>query len=300
MSTDVRSHLLGDATARRERRERLERAWSRLSGSTLSVVGFGMVMAIVVGAIFAPAIAPYPEDATGATHFDQQSQPPSAEHLMGTDTIGRDIFSRVLFGSRISLLMGIVVLSIAIGVGVPLGLAAGYLGGRTNMIIMRVTDVFLAIPPTLLALAVVAATKPTLWHAMIAISFSWWPWYTRLVQGEVLSIKEEEFVEASQSVGAGWIRITFREVLPNVVSPLTVKATLDMGFVILVGAGLAFLGLGARPPTPSWGSMIAQGRANVSTFWWIATFPGLAISFTVMGFNLLGDGLRDVFDVEVQ
>jgi len=300
VSTDVQTRLLGDATARAERRERVARAWARLTQSTLSVVGFAMVMSVILSAVFAPVLAPYPQDAGKTTHFDRQSQAPSVDHLMGTDTIGRDILSRVLFGARSSLLMGLVVLSIVIGIGVPLGLVAGYLGGRVNAVIMRVTDVFLAVPPTLLALAVVAATKPTLWNAMVAISVSWWPWYTRLVQGEVLSIKEEEFVEASQSVGSGWVRITFREVLPNVVSPLTVKATLDMGFVILVGAGLAFLGLGARPPTPSWGAMIAQGRANVTTFWWIATFPGLAISYTVMGFNLLGDGLRDVFDVEVQ
>lgn len=300
MSTEHRIPFVGDDLARRERIERLKRAGSRFSQSILSIAGFLVVLVVVLCAVFAPMIAPYPEDATGAINFDQQSQPPSLEHPMGTDTVGRDIFSRVLFGARISLLMGVVVLSIAIGVGVPLGLAAGYLGGRVNALIMRVTDIFLAIPPTLLALAVVAATKPTLWNAMIAIAFSWWPWYTRLVQGEVLSIKEDQFVEASRSLGAGWVRTTFREILPNVVSPLTVKATLDMGFVILVGAGLAFLGLGARPPTPSWGVMIAQGRTNVTNFWWIATFPGLAISVTVLGLNLLGDGLRDILDVEVQ
>lgn len=289
-----------ESAASRERRERLERAWSRLTESKLSLVGFAMVATVVLSAIFAPVIAPYPQDAAGATHFDQQSQPPSLAHPMGTDTIGRDILTRVLYGSRISLLMGTVVLTIAIGIGVPLGLVAGYFGGPINAVIMRVTDIFLAVPPTLLALVVVAATKPSLWFAMVAIAFSWWPWYTRLVQGEVLSIKEDQFVEASESIGTSWPRVIFREILPNIISPLTVKATLDMGFVILVGAGLAFLGLGARPPTPSWGSMIAHGRSTVTQYWWIATFPGLAISFTVLGFNLVGDGLRDVFDVEVE
>lgn len=300
MSTEDTSLLFGDSVAQQERRERIERAWHRLSSSTLSLVGFAMVLTVVVCAILAPVIAPYPQDAGEATHFDQQSQPPSLAHPMGTDTIGRDILTRVLYGSRISLLMGAIVLAIAIGVGVPLGLIAGYFGGWVNTLIMRVTDIFLAVPPTLLALAVVAATQPTLWYAVVAIAFSWWPWYTRLVQGEVLSVKEDEFIEASQSIGSGWVRVVFREILPNIISPLTVKMTLDMGFVILVGAGLAFLGLGARPPTPTWGSMIAHGRDTVTQYWWIATFPGLAISFTVFGFNLLGDGLRDVFDVEVE
>ncbi|MFB6187336.1 MAG: ABC transporter permease, partial [Halobacteriaceae archaeon] len=270
MSTRITNIWQRDSAASKERAERLRRSWSRLSSSTLSLIGFLMIVLVIVSAILAPYIAPYPEDAKGATHFEQQSEPPSLDHLMGTDTIGRDIFSRVLFGARISLLMGITVLTIAIGIGVPLGLTAGYLGGKVNIVIMRVTDIFLAIPPTLLALAVVAATKPTLWNAMIAISFSWWPWYTRLVQGEVLSIKEEEFVKASQSVGSGWVRVAFKEILPNLISPLTVKATLDMGFVILVDAGLAFLGLGARPPTPSWGVMIAHGRDTVTNFWWFA------------------------------
>jgi peptide/nickel transport system permease protein len=282
------------------RRERLRRAWLRLTSSSLSLVGLVVVAVVILSAVFAPTIAPYPEDAGDSLNFDRQSQSPSLDHPMGTDTLGRDILSRVLFGARISVMMGFVVLSIAIGIGVPLGLIAGYLGGWPNVLVMRTTDVFLSIPPILLALVVTAALEPNLWNAMIAIAFAWWPWYTRLIQGEVLSVKEEEFVEASESLGAGWFRTTFREILPNVIAPLTVKATLDFGFVILTGAALAFLGLGARPPTPSWGAMIAQGRGNVTNFWWIATMPGLAISFTVLGFNLLGDGLRDIFDVDVQ
>jgi peptide/nickel transport system permease protein len=265
----------------------------------LSVIGLLMILTLVFAAIFAPYIAPYPEDAGPGVNYDQASQPPSLEHPMGTDTTGRDIFSRVLFGARLSLLMGIVVLSIAISIGVTLGLVAGYLGGKTNTVIMRTTDVFLAIPPTLLAMTVVAATGASLINVMIAIAFSWWSWYTRLVQGEVLSIKEDEFIESSRALGSGWFRTTFKEILPNVLSPITVKATLDMGFVILVGAGLSFLGLGAQPPTPTWGAMIAQGRNYVTSFWWIAVFPGLAISFAVLGFNFIGDGLRDVLDVEV-
>lgn len=299
MST-VSERLGGDEVARKERIERLRRAWSRFAASTLSVVGLLMILSLVVAALLAPILAPYPGDATGDIHFERASEPPSLEHPMGTDTEGRDILSRILFGARLSLLMGAVVLSISISLGVSLGLIAGYFGGKTNAVIMRVTDVFLAVPPTLLAMAVIAATTQSLLMAMLAISVSWWTWYARLIQGEVLSIKENEFIEASHSLGASWIHVAFKEILPNAVGPITVKATLDMGFVILVGAGLAFLGLGAQPPTPDWGVMIASGRAHIRQYWWMATFPGLAISYAVLGFNLLGDGLRDVLDVEVE
>ena len=258
-----------------------------------------MLLLLVFAAVFAPYIAPHPEDRGADVDVSQESQPPSLDHPMGTDTTGRDIFSRILFGARLSLLMGAIVLSIAVSIGVTLGLVAGYLGGTTNAIIMRTTDIFLAIPPTLLAMAVVAATGASLINVMIAIAFSWWAWYARLVQGEVLSIKEDEFVESSRALGSSWFRTTFKEIFPNVLSPITVKATLDMGFVILVGAGLSFLGLGAQPPTPTWGAMIAQGRNYVTRYWWIAVFPGLSISFAVLAFNFIGDGLRDVLDVEV-
>jgi peptide/nickel transport system permease protein len=286
-------------TARQERIKQLKRGIRSFTQNKLSVVGLAMLLTLVFMAIFAPYIAPYPGDSGAGVHFDRANEPPSLQHPMGTDTTGRDIFSRVLFGARLSLLMGMVVLSIAISIGVTLGLVAGYLGGPINTIIMRVTDIFLAIPPTLLAMTVVAATGASLFNVMVAIAFSWWSWYARLVQGEVLSIKENEFIESSHALGSSWLRTTFKEILPNVISPITVKATLDMGFVILVGAGLSFLGLGAQPPTPTWGSMIAQGRNYVTTYWWIAVFPGLAISFAVLGFNFIGDGLRDALDVEV-
>lgn len=291
--------LSTEDTARQERIKQIKRTSKSFMQNKLSVVGLLMILTLVFAATFAPFIAPYPDDAGPGVHFDRANQPPSLEHPMGTDTTGRDIFSRVLFGARISLMMGAIVLSIAISMGVTLGLVAGYLGGKTNSVIMRTTDIFLAIPPTLLAMAVVAATGASLFNVMVAIAFSWWSWYARLTQGEVLSIKEEEFIESSRALGSNWLRTTFKEVLPNVVSPITVKATLDMGFVILVGAGLSFLGLGAQPPTPTWGAMIAQGRNYVTTSWWIAVFPGLAISFAVLGFNFIGDGLRDAFDVEV-
>jgi len=259
-----------------------------------------MLLIVILCAVFAPELAPYPEDAAGANHFDRTGEPPSTEHYFGTDMNGRDIFSRILFGARSSLMMGTLVLSIAIPVGTSLGLVAGYMGGKTNAVIMRTVDMFLAVPATLLALAVTAIIGPTLTNAMLAISIAWWPWFARLVQGEVQSVKQESFVEASESLGASKFHVMFKEVLPNIMAPVTVKATIDMGFVILIGASLGFLGLGAQPPTPDWGVMIAQGRANLTTAWWIATFPGLAISFTVLGLNLIGDGLRDVLDVEEQ
>ncbi|WP_139365071.1 ABC transporter permease [Litchfieldia alkalitelluris] len=281
------------------RLEEAKRAWHRMKRNKLSLVGLGMVLLTVLAAIFAPWVAPYPDSATGAIFFDKMNQPPSMEHIFGTDEVGRDIFSRVIYGARISLFLGFTVLGIAILIGVPLGLIAGFWGGTVNTIIMRTTDIFLAIPSMVLALAVAAIMEPTLTNIMIAISFGWWPWFTRLVQGEVLRLKGEQFVLASEGLGANKWRIAFKEILPNCVSTIIVKATLDMGFVILTGASLGFLGLGAQPPIPEWGTMIAEGRVYLPEMWWQATFPGLAILVTVLGFNLLGDGLRDVFDVQV-
>jgi len=282
------------------RREEWRRAWHRFRASTLSLVGLGIILLMAGAAALAPLIAPHPDHAGAFVDFTHTFRPPSRAYLFGTDDIGRDILSRVIFGARISLSIGSVVLAIALLIGVPLGLIAGYWTGWWSSLIMRVTDVFLAIPSIVLALAVTAVLKPNLTNAMIAIAFTWWPWYTRLVYGEVLSVKQEVFVEASRSVGASPWRVTFREILPNIWSPVIVKLTLDMGFVILVETGLSFLGLGAQPPTPAWGTMIAEGRIYLPGNWWLATFPGLAIFVTVLGFNLLGDGLRDVFDVQIE
>ncbi len=274
--------------------------WFRFRQSSLSVAGLGIVVVITLAAVFAPVLAPYPQHAGSFVDFQNSLRPPSPKNLLGTDDAGRDVLSRMLFGARISVTLGIVVLVIAVAVGVPLGLIAGYWGGRVGDAIMRVTDVFLAVPPIALALAVTAALRPNLTNAMIAIAFAWWPWYTRLVYGQVLSIKEEQFVEASRGLGAGPLRIAFREILPNAWSTILIKVTLDMGFVILTASGLSFLGLGAQPPTAEWGTMIAEGRIYLPGYWWAATFPGFAILLTVLGFNLLGDGLRDVFDVHIE
>jgi len=287
-----------------ERRyERLSRIGYRFRQNPASVLGLAIILFLVLVALFAPYIAPYPQDAgyggEPAVHFDQQLEAPSAQHVFGTDNSGRDILSRVIFGTRLSLRIGVAVLAFAIGVGVPVGLVAGYMGGPLSVGLMRLTDVFLSIPPLVIALTVSVALEPSLQNVMISLAVVWWPWYARLVYGEVLSVKEEAFVEASRGIGASTPRIIFREILPNVLAPITVKFSLDMGYAIIIGAGLGFLGLGAQPPTPEWGTMISQGRSYLPGSWWYSTFPGLAIFLAVLGFNFLGDGLRDMFDTEV-
>lgn len=286
------------SSTRAEQLERWKRLLARFRSNPLSIVGVLMILSIVFMAVFAPYIAPYPEDTTGRVDFANQFQPPSAEHIMGTDQAGRDVFSRVVYGSRISMMIGVVVLSLGITVGTAVGLVAGYMGGTVHALLMRITDVFLSIPGILLAMAVAALLGPSLVNAMLALAAYWWTWYARIVQGEVLSVKQEEYVMASRALGAPTHRIVLKEILPNVTTPIIVKATLDMGFAILAGAGLGFLGLGAQAPTPEWGVMVAQARGNVLNAWWAGLFPGLFISYVVIGFNLLGDGLRDMFDVE--
>ena len=252
------------------------------------------VLALVVGAaIFAPQIAPHsPIDQA----FTDQLRPPSPPHLFGTDEFGRDIFSRVLYGARIALVIGVLADGIALALGVVLGVVSGYFGGRVDAVVMRSVDVLLAFPYLLLAMVVVTILGPSLINAMIAIGIVYTPQFARLVRAAVLAIKEQEFVEAAGAVGAGVGRVLVRHVLPNILSPIIVMATLTVGFTIVETAGLSFLGLGASPPTPEWGSMLATGRSFMLTAPWIATFPGLAILVTVVGFNLMGDGLRDLLD----
>lgn len=293
------SSLASQADLSAVRREELRRGWSRLKRSALSIAGLIVVVLVVLAAVFAPVLAPYPQDAGAGVHFDRVHQPPSLAHLFGTDDVGRDIFSRSLFGARLSLGLGVIVLVISMAIGIPLGLISGYWGGGTATVIMRTADIFLSIPSLVLALAVAAAFKPTLTTTMIAIAFSWWPWFTRLVYGEALRVKESQFVQASRGLGATPWRTAYSEILPNLISPIIVKATLDMGFVIMMDASLSFLGLGAQPPTPAWGTMIAEGRQYLPDIWWQATMPGLMILVTVVGFNLLGDGFRDVLDVHL-
>lgn len=284
----------------KERRDNLERLYVRYTGNSLTVMGTLMILSIVLMAVFAPWIAPYPEDSGKTTHFDQTFEGPSFEHPFGTDSVGRDIFSRVLFGTRLTLYMGLTVMTAGVIVGIIIGLIAGYLGGWINGVLMRTTDVFLSIPGILMVMAVTTVLGPNLTNALIALSLVAWTWYARIVQGEVLSVKEEAFVEANWALGAPWYRTAFREVFPNITTPILVKATIDMGLILLIGAGLGFLGLGAQSPTPEWGLMVAQGREYVLKAWWISTFPGFMISYVVIGFNFIGDGLRDVLDVDMQ
>lgn len=275
------------------------KAWFLFSRSTLSVIGLVVVIAIILVAILAPYVAPYPAHAGRFVDFANASAPPSGAHWLGTDTIGRDILTRIIFGFRVSLLLGIIVLLFAVPVGVLLGLMAGYFGGVVEGVIMRVTDVFLAIPPLVLALAVMGFLKPNLQNAIMAITVMWWPWYTRLVYNLARSVRVEGFVVAAEVIGASKAHILFREILPNTAPSVLTKMALDMGFVILIGSSLSFLGLGVQPPTADLGSMVADGAKFLPDLWWISVAPGVAILITILGFNLLGDGLRDVLDPEM-
>jgi peptide/nickel transport system permease protein len=221
---------------------------------------------------------------------------PSLAHPFGTDEMGRDLLVRILWGTSISLQIGMLVVATAMGIGVPLGAIAGFFGGRIDDVIMRLTDLFLAFPSILLALAVAAALGPSITNAMVAIAITWWPWYTRIVRGMTLSLKEEKFVEAARSLGASKARLIFKHILPNCITPVIVNGTLDIGYAILATAALSFLGVGAQPPLPEWGLMVSTGRIYMPTRWWLSTFPGLAILVTVLGFNLVGDAIRDVMD----
>jgi len=288
-----------DAVASSSRWRSWRRGWYRFRRNPAAVAGLVMVVAVVVVALAAPLLAPSPQSAGSFVDFAHRHEPPSWHHLLGTDNVGRDVLSRVFFGYRISLLLVVFVLGLSVPFGVTLGLLAGYFGGWLELLIMRVTDIFLAIPALVMALAITAALSPSLLNGMIAISLLWWNWHTRLIYTTVKSLRNEEYIEAARLAGASHAHILFRELLPNCVSVISVKVTLDAGFVILIGAGLSFLGLGAQPPTPDLGTMVAVGSNYLPEDWWESVMPGLAILFAILGFNLLGDGLRDLFDVEV-
>jgi len=261
--------------------------------NSVSLAGLLFVIFLIVVAVFAPWLAPYPSDAKGAVHPDQAFHPPDQTHLFGTDEAGRDILSRVIFGAPISLQIGILVIVLTLTIGLPLGVVAGYTSGAVDEFIMRITDMFLSFPPLLLALVISAVLGPSLTNSMIAIAIAWWPWYTRLVRGQVISLKERPFVEAARATGVSGPKIMFRHILPNSLTPIIVQASMDFGSVILTAASLSFLGLGAQPPTPEWGLMISIGRYYFLDHWYLATFPGLAILATVLAFNLMSDGLRE-------
>jgi peptide/nickel transport system permease protein len=262
----------------------------------LSLASTIVIVLFILLAVFAKQIAPYPLEGAGKTNVDNSLLAPSWEHPFGTDLLGRDGLSRVIIGARPALIVPIGVVLFAVLIGAPLGAIAGYKGGWLDEIIMRITDLFLAFPSLLLAMAIASALGRGLDKAAIALVVSWWPWYTRLVRGVTLSLKERYFVEAAQAIGVSdWV-IILRHILPNTISPVLVQATVDLGTVILAMGGLAFLGLGTQPPLPDWGLMVSDGRTYILKQWWIATFPGMAIFIVVLAFNLLGDTLRDIFD----
>jgi peptide/nickel transport system permease protein len=271
---------------------------SILARNPLSLIGLVLVGIVVLSALLADFITPFPEHAGAVVDFTNFNKPPHWPNLFGTDLVGRDLFTRVIYAYRISLILGIVVLALAVHVGVAIGLAAGYLGGWTEYVLMRITDVFLSIPPLVLAMSMMGLLAPTLTNGMIAVTVMWWPWYTRLVYNIARSEKEEGYVLAAEVIGAYKLHIMFREILPNCVPSIVTKMTLDFGFVILIASSLSFLGLGVQPPTPDLGSMVAEGAKYLPDSWWLTVFPGLAILVAVFGFNLIGDALREILGAD--
>jgi len=276
--------------------ENIRRNWYNYSRNSLSIIGLLVICIIILVAVFAPYVSPHPKSADKFIDFDEANRPPSSIHICGTDQYGRDVLTRIFFGYRYSLIMGIVVLAIVAPLGVLLGLTAGYFKDSwIETIIMRITDIFVAVPPLILALAVCSVLTPGLFHAMMAVCVMWWPWYTRMVYGISSSLKGEFFVQAAELTGASNLHILLREILPNCMAPILTKMSLDMGWVILIGASLSFVGLGVQPPTPDLGSMVAEGCKYLPDQWWISVFPAIAIMLVVLGFNLVGDGVRDMF-----
>ena len=264
-----------------------------LRRNPLAIVGSILLLMVVFLGILAPWITPHdPLE----VNLKKKLLPPGGEYLLGTDDMGRDLLSRCIFGFRISLRAAATVLSLACSIGIVLGATAGYLGGRIDNLIMRFTDMFLAFPGYILALAIAGALGASLTNATISVAAVWWPWYARLVRGQVLSVKQNLYIDAVTAIGAGDLRILFRHILPNCITPILVLLTMDVGIVILVMANLSFLGLGAQPPEPELGYMIARGRLYFMSQWWVATVPGAAIFVMALGTNLLGDAWRDILD----
>jgi peptide/nickel transport system permease protein len=271
--------------------------WRRLLHNVGAIVGVALLFFVVLVAVLAPWIAPQDPYKLDVMH---KFQPPDAMHIMGTDDLGRDVFSRVVMGSRISFQVALEVLLLAGTIGILLGGLAGYRGGLIDEAVMRLADIFLAFPSFLLAMAVVAALGSGIEHTVLAIGVAWWPRYARLLRAQVLTVRERPFVEAARSLGANGFRIMRLHILPNCLAPLIIQVTMDAGEAILTTASLSFVGLGAPPPLAEWGAMVAQGRAYIASFWWVPGFPGLGIALTVAGYMFLGDGLRDLWDPQLR
>ena len=272
---------------------RLYLGWLALARNKLALLGLAIVIGLVLCALLAPLLSPYGPNIQSLAN---RLEPPGWQHWFGTDELGRDIYTRIVHGSRITLYIVVLVAAITAPLGLIVGTLAGYMGGRTDTVLMRLTDVFLAFPRLILALAFVAALGPGLENAVIAISITAWPPYARVARAETLTIRHAEFIEAVRIQGGSTARIILWHVIPICLSSVIIRVTLDMAGIILTAAGLGFLGLGAQPPDPEWGAMISSGRQYILDQWWVATVPGIAIFVVSLGFNLLGDGLRDVLD----
>ena len=276
----------------------MNRTWVILLRNPLSLLGVILVGIVVFSAIFADFIVPFPEHRGAVVDFANFNKAPEWPYIFGTDLVGRDLFSRIVYAYRISLVLGIVVLAIAVSIGVTIGLIAGYFAGWTEYVLMRLTDVFLSIPPLVLAMSIMGVLEPTLLNGMLAVTAMWWPWYARLVYNLTRAEKEEGYVLAAEVIGASKMHVIFREILPNCVPAVITKMTLDMGFVIIIASSLSFLGLGVQPPTPDLGSMVADGAKYLPDSWWLTVFPGLAILIAVFGFNLIGDAMREILGAD--
>jgi peptide/nickel transport system permease protein len=268
---------------------------TRLARDRAALIGLLLILGLVLGAVFAPLLATHPDDVF-ELHPSERLRAPSGQHWLGTDRMGSDVYSRLLFGARITILIGVIAVGASVLIGVPLGLVAGYFHNWVSDLLMRVSDVFLAVPQVVLAIAIAQTLGPSLPNVILALSVTYWPWFARIVYAESRALEKEVFVESTQALGASPWRLVVLHVLPNIASPIIVRASIGMGFTILTAAALGFLGLGPPPPTPEWGRTIAESREFLPDAWWYAAAPGLAIFLTVMGFNLLGDGLRDVLD----
>jgi peptide/nickel transport system permease protein len=267
--------------------------WARFKRNRMAMTGLALVLGLFVLALLAPWLSPYDPD---LIDLKQVLMPPSPSHLLGTDTLGRDVLSRIIFGSRVSLLVGFVAVGIATLIGLVVGSVAGYYAGVVDQVLMRLVDLMLCIPTLFLILAVIAGLGPSIWNIMVVIGLTSWMGVARLVRAELLSLREREFVAAARALGATDARLILRHLLPNALVPVMVSATLMVAGAILTESALSFLGLGVQPPTPSWGNILTAGQANIEIAWWLSLFPGLAILITVMSYNLLGEGIREAID----
>ncbi len=285
--------------AQSQRVESFKKGWYKFSRNPLSILGLAVVVAVILAAIFAYQVVPYPEDAGLTVKLNEAFEAPSAAHWAGTDEYGRDIFSRMIIGTRSALVIGILVLAISVPTGVFLGLIAGYYKGKAvSRFVLWLTELFMAIPPLILAMVVCTMFTNNYFFAAIGIAVAWWPWYARIAYNMVTSLSNELYIVYTQLSGLRVIRIILSEMLPNITSSIVTKMSLDMGSIILTASSMSFVGLGVQPPHPSLGSMVSEGIAYLPEFWWLTAMPAIVVVLIVLGFNLLGDGLTDVLSVE--